>query len=88
MTSVEAGLPPPRKASADRRSLGFEGCYNDLFGWPRTAAEKAGRLAQLVEHRLYTPGVTGSSPVPPIQQSRNCKSAEFQGCRGDFVIDF
>jgi hypothetical protein len=24
-----------------------------------------GRLAQLVEHRLYTPAVTGSSPVPP-----------------------
>ena len=29
----------------------------------------AGRLAQLVEHRLYTPAVTGSSPVPPTQ---NC----------------
>ena len=28
---------------------------------------RRGRLAQLVEHRLYTPGVTGSSPVPPIQ---------------------
>ena len=27
---------------------------------------KPGRLAQLVEHRLYTPAVTGSSPVPPI----------------------
>jgi hypothetical protein len=26
---------------------------------------RAGRLAQLVEHRLYTPVVTGSSPVPP-----------------------
>ena len=26
---------------------------------------RAGRLAQLVEHRLYTPAVTGSSPVPP-----------------------
>ena len=27
----------------------------------------AGRLAQLVEHRLYTPAVTGSSPVPPTR---------------------
>src|SRR5829696_5397311 len=26
----------------------------------------AGRLAQLVEHRLYTPAVRGSSPLPPI----------------------
>src|SRR5512132_2611761 len=26
-----------------------------------------GRLAQLVEHRLYTPAVTGSSPVPPTR---------------------
>ncbi len=26
---------------------------------------EGGRLAQLVEHRLYTPAVTGSSPVPP-----------------------
>src|SRR4029453_14040648 len=25
----------------------------------------AGRLAQLVEHRLYTPAVRGSSPLPP-----------------------
>src|SRR5215204_2534375 len=27
----------------------------------------AGRLAQLVEHRLYTPAVRGSSPLPPIK---------------------
>ena len=27
-----------------------------------------GRLAQLVEHRLYTPAVTGSSPVDPATQ--------------------
>lgn len=26
---------------------------------------EGGRLAQSVEHRLYTPAVTGSSPVPP-----------------------
>ena len=25
-----------------------------------------GRVAQLGEHRPYKPGVTGSSPVPPI----------------------
>src|SRR5262245_21579102 len=29
------------------------------------SAVLCGRLAQLVEHRLYTPAVTGSSPVPP-----------------------
>jgi hypothetical protein len=26
----------------------------------------------LVEHRLYTPGVTGSSPVPPTQFIADC----------------
>jgi hypothetical protein len=33
---------------------------------------RCGRLAQLVEHRLYTPGVTGSSPVPPTQFNADC----------------
>lgn len=32
----------------------------------RSWGSVGGRLAQLVEHRLYTPAVTGSSPVPPI----------------------
>ena len=27
-----------------------------------------GRLAQLVEHRLYTPAVRGSSPLPPTNR--------------------
>jgi hypothetical protein len=37
--------------------------YNLLFaGYP---VDDGGRLAQLVEHRLYTPAVTGSSPVSP-----------------------
>ena len=36
------------------------------FGWlQERLRNRAGRLAQLVEHRLYTPAVTGSSPVPP-----------------------
>ena len=42
-------------------------------GW----AGKSGRLAQLVEHRLYTPGVTGSSPVPPIH---DCVTWRFGEC--------
>ena len=29
-----------------------------------------GRLAQLVEHRSYTPVVTGSSPVPPTKNEQ------------------
>ena len=46
--------------------LCLKATYNGSF-W-RTAGPRygqAGRLAQLVEHRLYTPAVTGSSPVPP-----------------------
>src|SRR3954469_4641235 len=35
------------------------------LGVRASAVGRAGRLAQLVEHRLYTPAVTGSSPVPP-----------------------
>ena len=35
------------------------------------AASRGGRLAQLVEHRLYTPAVTGSSPVPPTNVDRD-----------------
>ena len=38
-----------------------------LFG-SRGRALYVGRLAQLVEHRLYTPAVTGSSPVPPTSR--------------------
>ena len=34
----------------------------------RGRALYVGRLAQLVEHRLYTPAVTGSSPVPPTSR--------------------
>ena len=30
--------------------------------------QKLGRLAQLVEHLLYTQAVTGSSPVPPTKK--------------------
>ena len=33
----------------------------------------AGRLAQLVEHRLYTPAVTGSNPVPPTSLNAVCR---------------
>ena len=41
------------------------GHYNGVFGLVAGHDPRAGRLAQLVEHRLYTPAVTGSSPVPP-----------------------
>ena len=41
------------------------GHYNGMFGLVAGHEPRAGRLAQLVEHRLYTPAVTGSSPVPP-----------------------
>ena len=49
------------------------------------SAGEGGRLAQLVEHRLYTPAVTGSSPVPPT----NHQIREFGGLvTGDLVIEF
>src|SRR6187200_593981 len=46
-----------------------------LSGLPRRSSSECGtseggRLAQLVEHRLYTPAVTGSSPVPPTKSNR------------------
>ena len=36
-----------------------------LFCWRPGAAATPGRLAQLVEHLVYTEGVGGSSPSPP-----------------------
>ena len=33
-----------------------------------------GRLAQLVEHLVYTEGVKGSSPLLPTKNSRGCSS--------------
>src|SRR6187431_2712614 len=46
---------------------------------------RSGRLAQLVEHRLYTPAVTGSSPVPPTNLRKSLaasvgKPAFFGSC--------
>ncbi len=88
MTSVEAGfrlrvkLRRTAVALAEAVRPAFEGCYNVLFGWPRTAAEKAGRLAQLVEHRLYTPGVTGSSPVPPTSNREIARVQNFTVAEG------
>ena len=32
---------------------------------------KSGRLAQLGEHLLYTQGVGGSNPSPPIRRARS-----------------
>lgn len=44
-----------------------------------------GRLAQLAEHRHHKPGVTGSSPVPPIEVTQRARSiagaAEVSGAR-------
>ena len=37
-------------------------CYNITY---KVKAKISGRIAQLGEHWLYKPGVTGSSPVPP-----------------------
>ena len=34
------------------------------------AVRLSGQLAQLVEHRSYKPGVTGSSPVLPITDAK------------------
>ena len=39
-------------------------CYNSSC-----VDKKYGRVAQLGEHWLYKPGVTGSSPVPPTIHS-------------------
>src|ERR1700704_2633327 len=38
-----------------------------------------GRLAQLVEHIVYTDGVGGSNPSPPT----SLRSASEQGCRAE-----
>ncbi len=43
--------------------------YNGVIYVSRICAPYKGRLAQLVEHRLYTPAVTGSSPVPPTSRA-------------------
>src|SRR4051812_16726762 len=45
------------------------------LGVRASAVGRAGRLAQLVEHRLYTPAVTGSSPVPPTILRSRCAGA-------------
>ena len=37
--------------------------YDDVISDEVTKC--AGAVSSVVEHRLYTPGVTGSSPVPP-----------------------
>ena len=65
-----------RACRAEARGAKIEGARR--WGLPRRSPASAraeqhasfsegegGRLAQLVEHRLYTPAVTGSSPVPP-----------------------
>ena len=57
--------------------------YNSVFVWSRRgAAGEAGRLAQLVEHRLYTPAVTGSSPVPPTNLRPRCRASVGKPARG------
>ena len=42
--------------------------YGLEFGDNSRRINAHGRLAQLAEHRFYTPGVTGSSPVPPTNK--------------------
>ena len=49
-----------------------------LFCWRPGAAATPGRLAQLVEHLVYTEVVTGSSPVPPTKiHARKCLQSVF-----------
>ena len=43
--------------------------YNGLF-W-RTAGPSVRAVSSVVEHRLYTPAVTGSNPVPPTAFARS-----------------
>ena len=50
------------------------------FGGQLNAA--MGAVSSVVEHRLYTPAVTGSNPVPPttIDWSRDWKIGELAEC--------
>ncbi len=58
-----ARLPQPR-------GRGYNHFLAGAVGRPAVDARPVGRLAQLVEHRLYTPAVTGSSPVPPTNRKQ------------------
>ena len=55
-------------AEARLRSIG---AIRATGGWGSLPAEaqsaKAGAVSSVVEHRLYTPAVTGSNPVPPTR---------------------
>ena len=69
-TRGEAGTLPRRELT--RPPLGVDKPTSPISPWPvenRFNGLSHGRLAQLVEHLVYTEGVGGSSPSPPIISS-------------------
>ena len=49
---------------------------DDVIVMKSTSINKyAWAVSSVVEHRLYTPGVTGSSPVPP---TKSCRSSRIE----------
>ena len=61
-----------------------------MLSRPGCRGETAGRLAQLVEHRLYTPAVTGSSPVPPtsVAKVRRCDTRRTRSAVWEVSVTF
>lgn len=55
----------PRRSAGARRWVYRSGIDQLPLHWLQSEIPGVGRLAQLVEHRLYTPAVRGSSPLPP-----------------------
>jgi protein-S-isoprenylcysteine O-methyltransferase Ste14 len=47
--------------------LVLKATYNGFFGGQPEPRSSGRAVSSVVEHRLYTPAVTGSSPVPPTQ---------------------
>ena len=43
---------------------------------PGYGEAKAGAVSSVVEHRLYTPAVTGSNPVPPTRMEVGSSKCE------------
>ena len=64
----------------DGACLAVVECMKSWFATPETRTQQAGlppkraarrrAVSSAVEHRLYTPAVTGSIPVPPTKESR------------------
>ena len=54
--------------------LALKATYNEAFGGQPGRVSSGRAVSSVVEHRLYTPAVTGSNPVPPTSL-RGCSSA-------------